>query len=944
MPLQREFMDWNRPALHSAVDYLVDRFSHHEVLDLDSVVVVLPGSRAGRRLQELLTLRSAEDELRFRPPMITTVGQLPELLYQPMKPFASELTRWLAWIEALRSIDANTLEEIVPHPPQVDDFRSWMEFGQLLEHLHRELASDLLMFRDVRLCGESLTRFPERQRWKALEKAQRAYHDQLDQLELWDRQTARTIAIEKRECWTDKQLVMLGTADINRSMRRMLDQVEESVTSLVFAPADLAGRFDEYGALEPNSWREAEIEVESRNVYVVDSPSDQAEAAARILASWNNRWHADEIAIGLPDNRLSSFLQRRLAADEIRCRNTAGETVRRSAPFTLLTAVAHYLETGSFTAFASLVRHPDVYLRLSPAAKDEKWLESLDRYQTERLPTHMDVDSLKRNYGYESLLRVRDELLACLKPVQGKKRKLPEWSIDWNSVLLSFYHGREFDKSKSTDDHLLFSLSQMSLALQELSETSSSLPAKISAAQAIRLAMSLVADKTMSDTSDPEAINLIGWLDLPWDDTPAAVVTSFNEGIVPSAERNDLFLPEPLRRGLGIVDQSRRYARDAYAANLLLHTKQDVKWILGRRNADGDPLAPSRLLFTGDKEKIARDAAKLFAQPLSFEKSATAPNSEINPDQHACQSEGETGSASQLIPIPKPDPNRCPEVNSLSPTAFRTYLQCPYRFYLKHVLRLDGATDEVEELDGARFGSIAHTVVETFGESDVANSTDAGEIRKTLNQLLDTQLKRCFESKRLPPVDIQVEQMRFRLNQFAIKQAERSRQGWTIHSVEKSSYELNVEIGNAPFKVHGRIDRIDYHPERKEVAIFDYKTSDGGGKPDEYHRSKGEWIDLQLPLYRLMVQEHLRSAGLEIDQLSVGYIRLPRDASKVGFVLAQWTTSELDEAWTTAKMVMHGVKEKVFWPPTERPPAFSEEFARICQDTVFDRWETGADR
>ena len=103
-----------------------------------------------------------------------------------------------------------------------------------------------------------------------------------------------------------------------------------------------------------------------------------------------------------------------------------------------------------------------------------------------------------------------------------------------------------------------------------------------------------------------EAVELLGWLELPTDTAPAVIVTSLNEGFVPKSLNSDLFLPNSLRRRLQINDNQRRYARDAYALSVLLASRDEVQLIVGRRDADGNPLFPSRLLFAADEQTIAQ--------------------------------------------------------------------------------------------------------------------------------------------------------------------------------------------------------------------------------------------------------------------------------------------------------------------------------------------------
>jgi len=133
-------------------------------------------------------------------------------------------------------------------------------------------------------------------------------------------------------------------------------------------------------------------------------------------------------------------------------------------------------------------------------------------------------------------------------------------------------------------------------------------------------------------------------------------------------------------------------------------------------------------------------------------------------------------------------------------------------------------------------------------------------------------------------------------------------------------------VDGQPMGLRGRIDRIDVDRSGKRV-LLDYKTSDTARTPDRTHRQEGRWVDLQLPLYRRLL------AGLGIEgQVQLGYVVLPKDTSRVGHLLAEWTEAELREADEAAAHVIREVRAGVFWPPASPPPAGFEDFAAICHD------------
>src|SRR5688572_16061503 len=149
MPIRREFIDWRQPALAAAAEFLQGRYQRDGELDLSGVIVVLPGSRAGRRLLEILVTQCDEKSLVLTPPKIVTPEGFPELLYQAKWPFADVLTQQLAWTEALRSAAPTALAAFLPHPPAPEDTSRWLAVGETLRRLHVELAADGLDCKQV---------------------------------------------------------------------------------------------------------------------------------------------------------------------------------------------------------------------------------------------------------------------------------------------------------------------------------------------------------------------------------------------------------------------------------------------------------------------------------------------------------------------------------------------------------------------------------------------------------------------------------------------------------------------------------------------------------------------------------------------------------------------------------------------------------------------------
>ncbi len=919
--MERVFLGGQRPSLELTVDYLLGRYGRSDAVDLSPALIGVPGGRAGRRLLELLVERAERRGLLLTPPQIETLGHLPEQLYPAQRPLANELVQRLAWAEVLRCCEPGRLSDLISGGPP-DDPLGWLEYGGLLRRLHTELAAEGLNFQDVARHGAAIALFAEHTRWQILHELQCQYLALLDELELWDVQTARRVAVEKHECRLHKDLILVGTVDLTGLLCRMLDQVAERVTVLVFAPPAWSDRFDTHGALLPPAWQTVTIPIEEEQIQIVDGPGDQADRVGRCLAEWGERFRPDQVTVGLADATLTPLVQRRLEQCEVACRSATGRPLPRTRVLRLLAAIESYLRIGGYPELAAWLRHPDMDAYLQRQGVGAHWPDALDRYYNRHLQSRLGTARSESPDGrlVAELLRISQGVLTEL---QGPPRTLSAWGESLRGLLRSVYGACSWDQDDPADRQLVQAFRTIQRVLQEQEQT---LPQRlqpvVSAADALRLLRESCQDQTVADPPDPGAVELLGWLELALDDAPALVVCGVNEGCVPSSLNADLFLPDALRTQLGLQDNARRYARDAYALSMVMTTREQVRLIAGRRSVDGEPLIPSRLLMATDAEARARRALRFFA---------TAESSD-----HLPPLAGGWHSPRALSDFPVPRPQRqASPLTALRVTAFRDYLACPYRFYLRHVLGLQAIDDTAEELDGAAFGSLLHDVLHEVGSGPEAQATDPSRLERLFDQALDRHVTRLFGEQPLATVRVQIEQLRQRLHAYSHVQARRAAEGWQIEFTEvpdRRAAGAPFEVDGESFLLRGRIDRIDLHPETGQRMIWDYKSSDSGKSPDQVHRKSGEWLDLQLPLYRYLAQ----SLGLE-GEIGLGYVLLPKDTANVRFEAAEWTDEELDQADEKAREVIRRIRQQEFWPPASPPPLYSEDLAAICQDTVFDK-------
>jgi len=409
-------------------------------------------------------------------------------------------------------------------------------------------------------------------------------------------------------------------------------------------------------------------------------------------------------------------------------------------------------------------------------------------------------------------------------------------------------------------------------------------------------------------------IDLEGWLELPWNDARFLIVTGMNEGIVPDSRISDIFLPDSLRSQLGLRHDADRLARDAYLMTTLIESRRAegrICFVAGKTSTAGDPLKPSRLLFHCGDGELPERAVRLFGSP------------EERRDNHP------PTVSFRLDASPPADlAVRALDLRSMRVTWFKDYLACPFRFYLKHVLGMESMDDEKRELDAMEFGALVHYALQRMAEGEeMRRCSDEDRLRDFLCAAAGDWVADRFGTSLPLQVEIQMAAAMQRLGAAARVQAGLARDGWDIiHS------EMVIESDLEGMLVRGRIDRIDRHRDTGVIRLLDYKTSDGAQGPvkahtaavipdmHDYARVKIEgkdrrWVDLQLPLYRLLLPDTEEWWG----RVEAGYFKLPKAVNDTGVAMWEGFSDEvLESARACAEGVVRDVKERSFWPPAAK--------------------------
>jgi len=915
--VRRHFLPWDQPLLPQAVALLAGGWKGAGPLDLSTLLVIVPTRQSGRRLREAIAEHAAGRGQAAFPPRVLT----PEVLMaQDSGPsLATRIESLLAWAEIFRTLDLDPFREVFPVDPPVRNFAWAFRLAQEFAHLQATLAEAGLRLDGVneKAGGD----FPETARWRQLGELERLQAEKLAALGLRDAQAAKIDAAQNPPPPANvEKIILLATPDpLPLALARLSAHARTlPVEVVIFAPPAEAGAFDDWGRPLAPAWGQRALVLPEfeRRVHLCADPAAQAERIAAVAHDYG----APEglLGVGVADGEVLPLLENALTGAGLAAYNPAGRNCRDEGLYHLFAALAGLVGEPSFDAVEALARCPDfmafLQVRLGDDFSAARWLEGLDELRTQHLPASLaaargHAANLEQYPGLASALTAVGELSAMLAK-EG-------FAAGASAVLRAIFGSRQLDPVRESDARLEDSAVAWMEILRECDAAGARFPG-LATTEWWDLALRLFGDSLRVEDKPAGALELQGMLELLFEDAPHLAVAGFNDGRVPDAVAGDPFLPESLREKLGLKTNAARFARDAYVLQALTACRARigrVDLLFGKTSAAGDPLRPSRLLLRCADAELPARIAFLFRAPVL---------ARPNPSWVR---------AWRLRPFHRPPPAQ------VGVTALHDWLQCPFRFYLRHVLGMAAVDPEKNELDALDFGVLCHAALEAMGrEPGLRDCTDAVVLRRFLLAELERHTRARYGEALALPLVIQLESARQRLGRAAEVQAAERAAGWVIVQVEKK---FTLEIGG--LKVKGKIDRIDRHAETGAVRVLDYKTSDQPAAPrDQHFRAPREgenpppwavldfngrprvWAGLQLPLYLQALATEFPGA------LACGYFNLPKAAGGTG--LAWWDdyTPELQvAALCCAVGVCAAIRAGEFWPPNEHLPAKYDEFAAL---------------
>ena len=282
-----------------------------------------------------------------------------------------------------------------------------------------------------------------------------------------------------------------------------------------------------------------------------------------------------------------------------------------------------------------------------------------------------------------------------------------------------------------------------------------------------------------------------------------------------------------------------------------------------------------------------------------------------------------------------------------SPTALETWATCPFRYFLKTVLRVREREDpeDILVLNAAERGTIIHDTLDAFMNAN--RGWEGAWQPHHLEAILEMGKARCkqAESEGLTgkPLLWEIERQRILRDLEGFIEADSAQRAEFGYRFQVGEHSFGMRAGgNAPVPVElpdgssivfrGSIDRVDAHPVSGALAVYDYKT--GGTYAykglAEDHLKGGQL--LQLPIYAMAAT---RDFGTDSPSVWASYWFVTRrgEYKQEGYAV---TGGDRAEFRRVVQVITNGIKGGTF-PANPGDPDDRTGGSRNCSYCPFDR-------
>jgi ATP-dependent helicase/nuclease subunit B len=457
-----------------------------------------------------------------------------------------------------------------------------------------------------------------------------------------------------------------------------------------------------------------------------------------------------------------------------------------------------------------------------------------------------------------------------------------------------------------------------------------------------------------------------------------------NDHVFPRVVREDAFLRDRDRRvlaeslGYKIDEKMHGFDEEALLFALLRHSARDrVYLVYQRADHKGRPLLPSSLLtecvgdapggseseisvplrvaervripyFSPGEETEQETRVRYLLQGRWIQTDSLEPSFWWKLFRHELKAvaalEGTSTGAGSFDGIMAVEGDHWQELLSrgLSPTALERYAQCPFRYWMEHVLRTRNVREPLSrDIPSRVWGELGHAILRRVYHYLIAHKWPLSPVEpvhlsslraSTIEQVSDEYAARYGKG-----YVVLWERMKAQLAPVVFAMIEHDQQEYADQAMVPVDCEVEAEGeipgevrgGSTLLKIHGRVDRVDQQSDDSQIRIVDYKFSGGLTARTDEPDLVGEALRgrrLQPPLYSLMsslslpgvsggISEETVPSHRAIHSVEFRYVRPlnPEPLLFTSFVSSIWDTPTGDQLLRTIHRWIESIRAGQFF-------------------------------
>jgi len=460
-----------------------------------------------------------------------------------------------------------------------------------------------------------------------------------------------------------------------------------------------------------------------------------------------------------------------------------------------------------------------------------------------------------------------------------------------NCRRLIFKMKAKYDENKQTNSLELEYLYRFNTLFNQLSELNNKYQHINSITTLHAIYKELLNTETLDFKGEPlEGLQIMGMLESRVLDFETIIISSVNEGILPSGKTNNSFIPFDVKVQNRLPTFKEKDAVYTYHFYRLLQHAKNV-YILYNTEID--------ILKGGEKSR--------FITQLEVEGIHNIKHSIVSPDVPIIEKELKQISKTPLV-IKK---LKELSLKGFSPSSLTNYMRNPMSFYYEKILGIKAFEDVEENIATNTLGSVIHNTLEDFYkplEGDLLSLNHLKTFKTKITTTITKHFKDLYKDgdftkgKNLIIFEIA---KRYILN-FITTEIESLKSGNKIKIIAiEADEKIDIKIDglNFPIKLGGKVDRIDEF--NGITRVIDYKS----GKVEQNKVEIVDWENLntdydkysksfQVLCYAyMMYQKNLISLPIEagiisFKNLSAGFLKFGKKPSTYAKVKDQLITEE----------------------------------------------------